>query len=252
MNSSKVTFVFEDIGKMADFVVAKWRDISSEAIRARGFFTVALSGGKTPIEVYRRLAGEGGKRILWYKTHVFFVDERFVPYTDEASNYRMIKETLLDGAGVPLGNIHPIPTDLSDPVSAAERYERDITLFFRLPEDGIPDFDLVMLGIGSDGHTASLFPGSQALSEKRRLVAAVAPGMEKHNRITLTLPVLNKAKNVIFLVTGREKAEILRDVLQGSDISLPASMVMPEEGGLLYLADAGAGSSLKEKGENRG
>ena len=245
-------FVFEDDGKMADFVVAKWRDISSEAIRSRGLFTIALSGGRTPIELYRRLAGEGGKGILWYKTHVFFVDERFVPNTDADSNYRMIEETLLDGAGVPLGNIHPIPTDLPDPASAAERYERDIALFFGLPEDGVPEFDLIMLGIGADGHTASLFPGSPALSEKRRLVAAVVPGEEKHDRITLTLPVLNKAKNVIFLVTGNEKAEVLRDVMQGSDISLPASMVMPEEGGLLYLADAGAGSLLKEEGENRG
>ena len=249
MNGSRLTLVFENVGKMTDFVVAKWRDISAEAISSRGFFTVALSGGKTPVDVYRRLAGEGEKGILWYKTHVFFVDERFVPSTDADSNYRMIKETLLDGAGVPLGNIHPIPTDFSDPVSAAERYERDIALFFGLQEDDIPEFDLVMLGIGSDGHTASLFPGSPALSEKRRLVAAVAPGREKHNRITLTLPVLNKAKNVIFLVTGREKADVLRDVMQGGDISLPASLVVPEGGALLYLADAGAGSLLKEEGK---
>ena len=249
MNGSRLTLVFENDWKMADFVAAKWRDISSEAIRSRGLFTVALSGGKTPKEVYRRLAGEGGKGILWYKTHVFFVDERFVPNADADSTYRMIKETLLDSAGVPLGNIHPIPTDLSDPVSAAGRYERDIALFFGLPEDGIPEFDLVMLGIGTDGHTASLFPGSPALSERSRLVAAAAPGGKKHDRITLTLPVLNKAKNVIFLVTGKEKAEVLRDVLQGSDISLPASLVVPEEGGLLYLADADAGSLLKEEGK---
>ncbi len=248
MNSSRVTFVFEDIGKMADFVVSKWRDISSQAIRSRGFFSVALSGGKTPIEAYRRLAGEGGKGILWHKTHVFFADERFVSSTDADSNYRMIKETLLDGAGVPLGNIHPVPTELSDPVSAAERYERDINLFFRLPAGGIPEFDLVMLGIGTDGHTASLFPASGVLDEKKRIASAVI-GRGNHDRITLTLPVINNAKNVIFLVMGREKAEVLRDVLDKRDPSLPASLVAPESGSLLYLADAAAGSLLREKGD---
>ncbi len=248
MNGSRLTFVFENVGSMADFVISKWKDISTEAIRSRGFFTVALSGGKTPVEVYRRLAAEG-KALLWYKTYIFFVDERLVPNTDADSNYRMIKETLLDDAGVPLGNIHAIPTDIADPVTAAGRYEKDISLFFGLKDGGIPEFDLVMLGIGADGHTASLFPGSPALSEKKRLVAAVAPGGDRHDRITLTLPVLNKAKNVIFLVTGGEKAEVLKEVMEGGNISLPASMVAPEGGVLLYLADANAGFLLKEEGE---
>ncbi len=252
MNSSRLTLVFDDTDKMADFVVAKWRDISSEAIRLRGFFTVALSGGKTPIEAYRRLAGEGGKGILWHKTHVFFVDERFVPHTDEDSNYRMIKETLLDCAGVPPGNIHPIPTDLPDPISAAERYESDIALFFGLPGDGMPEFDLVMLGIGTDGHTASLFPASQALDEKKRIARALILGKDIHDRITLTFPVINNAGNVIFLVMGKEKAGVLRDVLDGSDPSLPASLVAPEKGSLLYLADADAGSLLGKEGEKGG
>lgn len=246
MNSSRVTFVFDDCEKMAEFVIAKWKDISSEAIRIRGRFTAALSGGKTPIGVYRRLASEKSFGLLWNKTHIFFVDERFVPHTDADSNYRMIKETLLDSAGVPPGNIHPINTDLPDLKSAAERYERDISLSFRLSGDMLPEFDLVMLGVGTDGHTASLFPGSTALEEKKRITAAVILGPEKHSRITLTLPSINNARNVMFLVTGSEKAKVLRAVVQKMDLSLPAALVAPEKGDLLFLADSDAGLLIKE------
>ncbi len=232
---------------MTQFVITKWSDISTEAIGSRGHFTVALSGGKTPRELYRSLAVERGKGLSWRKTHIFFVDERFVPDTDEDSNYRMIKETLLDSARVPIRNIHSIQTDHPDPASAAERYEKDIALFFGLSGDSLPEFDLVMLGVGTDGHTASLFPGSSALKEKKRLVTAVSPGGKKHDRITLTLPVLNGARNVIFLVTGREKAKVLKAILQKMDPSLPASLVSPENGHLLFLADSDAGSLLRGK-----
>jgi 6-phosphogluconolactonase len=247
VNSSRLSFVFDDNDTMADFFIAKWREISSGALKERGSFAVALSGGKTPVPFYRKLAGEQGGVAQWNKTHVFFVDERFVPDTDTDSNYRMIKEILLDTADVPLDNIHSIPTGLPDPMSAAERYERDVALFFKLSGDSMPEFDLIILGIGTDGHIASLFPGSPALKEKKHFVTAVIIGGEMHNRITLTLPVLNKARNVIFLVTGKEKAKVLRDVLQVSDLSLPASLVAPEKGSLLYLADSGAGSLLRKK-----
>jgi 6-phosphogluconolactonase len=232
---------------MADFFIGKWSEISSEAIKKRGSFSVALSGGNTPFPFYRKLAGQQQVASEWSKTHIFLVDERFVPDTDPDSNYRMIKETLLDSAGVPPGNVHAIATDLPDPISAAEHYERDIALFFNLSGDGIPEFDLITLGIGTDGHTASLFPGSPALKEEKRLAAAVVPGGKMHSRVTLTLPVLNKARNVLFLVTGEEKAKVLRDVSKGSDLSLPASLVAPGKGGLLFLADFAAGSLLGEK-----
>ncbi|SPQ00387.1 6-phosphogluconolactonase [Candidatus Sulfobium mesophilum] len=251
MSGLRLTFVFGNFEKMAEFVIDKWRDISSEAIGSRGFFSVALSGGKTPVKIYRRLAGEVGKGLLRRKTHIFFVDERFVPATDKDSNYRMIRETLLDGAGVPMRNIHSLNTNLPDPASAAERYERDIASFFKLSGHNIPEFDLIMLGIGVDGHTASLFPGSPALEEKKRLASAVIFSGKKHSRITLTLPVLNKAKHVIFLVTGKRKAEVLRAVIQESDPSLPASLVAPDNGNLLYLADSNAGSLLREKEKKR-
>ena len=246
MNGSRLTLVFDDPEKLNDFLIAKWKSISSEAIRLRGFFTVALSGGQTPAEFYRRLAGEP-EAIPWRKTHVFFVDERFVADTDEDSNYRMIRETLLDIADVPLGNIHSIPTDLPDPIKAAERYESDIALFFKLSNGGMPEFDLIMLGIGNDGHTASLFPASPAVNERRRLSCAVTLGGEIHDRITLTLPVINNAGHIIFLVTGKEKARVLRDVVQANSPALPASLVAPARGSLLYLADSEAGALLREK-----
>jgi 6-phosphogluconolactonase len=245
--SPRQVLVFDDAGKMADFFIGKWREISSEAIKERGFFSVALSGGNTPFPFYRKLAGHQEVASEWSKTHIFLVDERFVADTDPDSNYRMIKETLLDSAGVPPGNLHRISTDLPDPISAAEHYERDIALFFNLSEDGIPEFDLIILGIGTDGHTASLFPGSPVLKEKKRLEAAVVPGAKMHSRVTLTLPVLNKARNVLFLVTGKEKAKVLRDVAKGGDLSLPASLVDPQKGRLIFLADSAAGSLLGKK-----
>ncbi len=247
MSSQRLTFVFEDPERMAEFAVAKWRDISSEAIQLRGYFTVALSGGRTPVDFYRRLAGEGRTGLLWRKTHVFFADERFVPDTHKDSNFRMIKESLLDSVRIPRKNIHFIQTDLPDAASAAERYESNIALFFGLSRGAFPEFDLVMLGIGTDGHTASLFPGSDAVREKRRIALAVSAGKKKHERITLTLPVLNKARNVIFFLMGRHKAKVLRAVVKEMDSSLPASLVLPVSGRLLFLADSDAGSLLGEK-----
>ncbi len=251
MSNRRFTFVFEDPEKMAEFAIAKWRDISSEAIRLRGYFAVALSGGKTPVDFYRRLAGRGGAGPRWRKTHVFLVDERFVPDTDKDSNFRMIKETLLDSVRIPGKNIHYIQTDLTDPASAAERYENDIAFFFGLSGGALPEFDLVMLGIGTDGHTASLFPDSAAVREKKRLAIATSAGRKKHMRITLTLPVLNRARNVIFFAAGREKAKVLRAVVKEMDSSLPASLVSPESGRLLFLADSDAGSLLGEKEKKR-
>jgi 6-phosphogluconolactonase len=229
---------------MADFIIAKWHEISSEAIRERGYFAVALSGGKTPVPLYRKLAKEQGEIMPWDKTHVFLVDERFVALTDSDSNYRMIRETLLDAVPIPSGNVHFVQTGLADPVEAAGRYGADLAGFFRLPKGIFPEFDLILLGLGEDGHTASLFPGSPTLNEKKRLVSAVILGGEMHNRITLTLPVLNNARNVFFCVTGKVKARVLRDVVEKRRASFPASLVSPERGRLLFLADAEAGGLL--------
>jgi 6-phosphogluconolactonase len=237
--------VFDDAAKMTEFVIGEWKRISSEAVGERGFFAVALSGGRTPLPLYRALAA---RRDIgpWDKTHVFLADERFVPVTDADSNNRMIRETLLDAVDIPSSNFHAVPTGLPDAESAAKKYEEKLISFFGLRDDGLPVFDLILLGLGPDGHTASLFPGSSALQEKRRLVDSAVLGDARHDRITLTFPVINSARNVLFLVTGKEKAEALREVAEERNAALPASSVAPGRGRLLFLADQDAASLLSE------
>ncbi len=234
--------VFPDPEKMADYAMTEWERIASEAISQRGYFSVALSGGHTPIPLYRKLAAASGTR-RWDNTVIFMADERFVPATDAESNIRMVRETLLASVDIPVSNVHPVPTDLPDPAAAAKQYEKDLAVFFKVRTGGIPEFDLILLGLGTDGHTASLFPGTGALKEHHQLVAAVSPG-GKLDRITLTFPVINRARNILFLVTGREKAEALLGVAEKADTVFPASAVRPENGELFFLADAEAASLL--------
>lgn len=228
-------FVFKNPDEMWQFMAAKWRDIASDAIREKGYFAVALSGGKTPVGFYQRLVTIRG--LPWDKTHIFLVDERFVPPFHAESNYGMLQETLLSKIRMPSQNIHYISTLASSPHAAAEKYEEELIIFFRLPEGGIPGFDLILLGIGEDGHTASLFPGSEALKERRHLVFPVKLDILHHDRVTLTLPVINNARNVIFLVSGKNKAAIARKLIDEKDKTLPASMVKPEKGSLIFLME---------------
>lgn len=243
MKGSGTVIVFADEAKMADHVIEEWGRISADAISRRGFFAVALSGGRTPIPFYRKLAAKPDI-CPWDKTHVFLADERFVPITDPESNYRMIREMLLDEVHILPSNIHYVPTDLPDPGSAAKKYEKNLAAFFKLGKGEFPVFDLILLGLGSDGHTASLFPGTAALKEKDSLAVPVSPGGGKSDRITLTLPVINRALNILFLVTGKEKAAALRGVVEMGDDALPASGVRPETGKLFFLADAEAAALL--------
>jgi 6-phosphogluconolactonase len=247
---SRRILVFKDYNSTAAFLLEKWREISSDAVRRRGNFAVALSGGETPRGFYRKLAGYKGD-LPWDKTHIFLVDERFVPETDSDSNYRMIRETLLKDVPAPSQNIHPISTAGSDPSFSAQKYEGVLADFFGLSAGVLPEFDLIMLGIGRDGHTASLFPGSALLAEKRRLAGVALPGHGKHDRITLTLPVLNNARNVIILATGSEKARVVRKALEKRDPGLPASLVRPGRGNLIILTDEEAASLLPEKDYER-
>jgi 6-phosphogluconolactonase len=243
IKGSGTVLVFADATKVVDYAIEDWERMSAEAVRRRGYFSVALSGGKTPVPLYRRLAAKSGVG-CWDKTHVFLADERFVPVTDPESNYRMIRETLLDAVRVAPSNVHPVPTDLPDPGSAARKYGETLTAFFRLARGEFPVFDLILLGLGADGHTASLFPGTAALREKERIAVAVSPGGGKRDRITLTFPVINRARKIVFLVTGKEKAEALRGVVEFGDALLPASGVRPVTGELLFLTDTAAAAAL--------
>ena len=239
----KNVLIFDREDQMLKFMIEQWENISHERIERRGSFTVALSGGKTPIVFYQKLAGWDNQS-FWKRTHVFLVDERFVPFEDEDSNYRMLRETLLGRIPIPQENIHPIPTEEGSLEASARGYEKDLVRFFKVLKGQYPALDLILLGIGEDGHTASLFPGGRALSERNHLTAPVVLDEMRHDRITVTLPVINHAEHVIFFVRGKNKAPVLKKILAGDDPSLPASMVQPRSGNLLFVIDREASSKL--------
>jgi 6-phosphogluconolactonase len=217
---------------------------SQGAIAARGCFVAALSGGHTPVDLYREIARIGGA-LDWEKTHLFLVDERLVPYEDSRSNFGMIKKTLLDAVPLRRSNVHPVSVDPPDPHVSAKMYEDDIRAFFQAAPGVMPRFDLVLLGLGEDGHTASLFPGTPIPGDAIHAVGAVAESEGRTSRVTLTLPVINNAREVIFLVTGKGKAPIVRRVVEERDAHLPASLVTPAEGRLSFLCDREAASALQ-------
>ena len=245
MDNAKETLVFDEKEALIAYMIEIWKRVCATSIAERGRMTVALSGGRTPADLYRTLAQER-EGLSWEKTHIFLVDERFVPYDDEDSNFRMIKETLLTAVTVPKENIHPVDTSLPGPDEAADAYEKEIIRHFRLGPGQFPRFDLILLGLGEDGHTASLFPGSAVLQEKSRLVRAVRLGNEFHDRITLTLPAINNGRHIAFQVEGTHKVAVLGKVVEANDPALPASLIKPTEGDLLFLADRTAAGLLSE------
>ncbi len=220
--------------------------LGSEAIKQRGRFRLALAGGSTPERTYALLAEpEQAKRLDWSKVDVFFGDERMVPADDPRSNYGMARRTLLDH--VPAANVYPIPTD-GDPPSCADGYARTLAEVFAVPPDGPPPrFDLILLGLGDDGHTASLFPGAAALQEARLWVTWSAPGTlpPPVDRVTLTFPTLNAARDVLFLVAGLNKATAVHDVFAGAPVSRrPAGGVRTTDGIVTWFLDEQAAVHL--------
>lgn len=222
---------------------AEFGALASQAVQAHGRFSVALSGGSTPKSLYVLLASGYVPNIPWDRIFFFFGDERFVPPDHPDSNYRMAREAGLF-AKVPDDHVFRVHTEEKDADAAARAYEQTLSKFFGLQPGEFPRFDLVLLGLGPDGHTASLFPGTTALHEKSRLV--VANWVEKFQtyRITLTLPVLNHAACDIFLASGADKAKIVREVLENANADLPSQKVQPSDGRLLWLLDSAAGSGL--------
>jgi 6-phosphogluconolactonase len=211
-------------------------------------FAIALSGGSTPRGLHALLANDPAvhDRLPWQHLHFFWGDERHVPPDHPQSNYRMAYETLLSLAPVPPENIHRVPAEEPDADLAAEKYERELKAFFGLEAGQWPRFDCILLGMGPDGHTASLFPGTEALHETNRLVAANWVEKFKTYRITLTAPVLNHADLVVFLVSGAEKAAALKEVLQGDyrPDRFPAQLIRPGPGKLLWIVDKAAARLL--------
>jgi 6-phosphogluconolactonase len=245
MDRKSTLIVFEEKKSLVEFSVRLWREIYDESVTARGCMAVALSGGRTPEDFYRTLGRETAD-MGWKNIHIFLVDERFVPPGDRDSNCRMIRETVLDAVPIPEENIHPVRTSVAGPDEAAMEYEKDLKRQFGLKGDGFPRFDLMMLGLGEDGHTASLFPNTAALGEKSRLATVVTPLSAPHDRITLTFPVINSSRNIAFLIQGSGKAWSLKEILEKGNPDLPASRIKPVEGRLFFLADREAASLLRE------
>jgi 6-phosphogluconolactonase len=216
------------------------------AVAAHHRFTVALAGGATPRASYERLALPPLRdRMPWAHTWVFFGDERGVGADHPDSNYRMAHEALLSKVPVPPAQVFRIRGEAEDPEDAAAGYARTIAEVFESRRGALPRFDLVLLGLGIDGHTASLFPGSPVLKEIFRPVAAVhASAASIPQRFTLTLPILNAAARVVFLVSGAEKAKVVKAALGPHGATLPAGMVNPADGRLLWLVDRAAAALL--------
>lgn len=237
--------VLDDFQALTRKAAEEFCEKAQEAISQRGRFTVALSGGSTPKELYLLLASDDApfkEQLNWDKIHLFWGDERCVPPDHADSNYRMVDECLLSKVPLSPENIHPILTRDGDKAKTADDYEKILRRFFRLPDGGFPKFDLILLGMGSDGHTASLFPGSSALHEKKRLVAIVKNETNDSDRITLTPPSLNNARSVMFLVSGKSKAQILKNVIEGGyePERFPAQIIRPTNGKALWLLDKSA------------
>lgn len=219
-----------------------------ETLREKETCTVVLSGGATPRGLYSLLAGDESfrARARWGKIDFFWGDERQVPPDNAESNFRMANEMLLSKVPVPADHVHRIRGEEPDARKAAADYEESLRSFFRSKPGEIPELDFVLLGMGADGHTASLFPGTEALKERNRLVAANWVPRLNAYRLTMTLPLLKNARCVLFLVTGEEKAETLRKVLEEKpNEALPAGLVRPSHGKCVWLVDRSAARLLK-------
>jgi 6-phosphogluconolactonase len=218
------------------------------AVAERGRFTIALSGGSTPKSMYTLIAANASATLPWDQMFFFWGDERHVPPDNPDSNYLMAKEALLSKVAIPPANVFRVPTENPDAAAAAADYEQTLRKFFALAPGEFPRFDLILLGLGPDGHTASLFPETAALQEKTRLVVANWVEKLKTSRITLTLPVLNASRCVEFLVSGTEKAAVLHEVLEGDAPAekYPSKLVRPSEGKLIWFIDRAAASLLSK------
>jgi 6-phosphogluconolactonase len=224
----------------------RWKTIATQAVAENGRFSVALAGGSTPRTLYRMLTSERYRDELpWGQTHVFWGDERRVPPDDERSNYHMARELLLDHVPIPPGQIHPMD-GMGLSRGAMRSYERTLRDYFQYGRREMPRFDLILLGMGGDGHTASIFPGTRAVSDRSHKVLVYQVPQLETERITLTLPVINAAKHILIMVVGSAKAETLAEVLDGpvKTSTYPIQAVEPVDGQLTWLLDKAAAAEL--------
>ena len=243
--------VVPDAESLARAAVDLFVEATTEAVANRGHAYVALSGGTTPRQMGQFLREpEHRDRVPWDRLDLFWGDERWVPQSSPESNAGVARRTFLDEVPIPVDAIHPFPTEIDDPAGAAREYEQTIRKV--IGGQGVPRFDLVLLGMGDDGHTASLFPGTAALAEREALaVANHVPKLDAW-RLTLTVPAINAARTVAFLITGSGKAATLAAVLEGDRQSdqLPSQLIQPANGPLLWLIDQDAAADLRDTADS--
>jgi len=248
MSSRPEVHVLNDIAEWTAEAAALTRDLRQQAVHERGRFLVALSGGRTPEQVYRRLASQSPAAPQeWSSTHFFFSDERCVPPDHPDSNYHLADAALFRPLNIPEDRIHRMRGEHPNHDAAAREYEDVLRTVTNADPAGWPQLDLLMLGIGNDGHTASLFPGTDALRERRRWVTVGQAPSGPRTRLTLTLGVINQATVVLFLASGNSKADRVKAVLepqQDADRELPAALVRPDRGRLIWLLDRPAAAKL--------
>ncbi len=238
MSTSHRKIVIRERENLFPLLVNAFIASAKEAIERDKLFTVALSGGRTPVPFFQQLAEI--EEDIWLKTHIFLVDERFVPWNDQESNYRLMNEHLIDHLPIPRDQIHPIATDFSSLQEGAQAYERDLRKFFRKIPGLFPSFDFILLGIGEDGHTASLFSGTPALARDNDWVVTTDSAALKQKRISFSLPLINAGRKVFFLVTGPSKSQIVFEILKNEQCRLPAALVKPQPGMLYFFLDQDA------------
>lgn len=247
--SNREIIICRDAAELNKKAADRFNLLANEAAANAGRFAVALSGGSTPKGVYSLLAApEYKESVPWTQVHLFWGDERCVPPDHQDSNYRMAHEALLSKITIPTNNVHRMAGEKNPEVAAAE-YEEQLKIFFQLPAGVFPRFDLIFLGIGEDGHTASLFPGTDALEEARRLVVAAYVEKLRAHRLSLSLPVINQAAAIVFLVAGKSKSAIVKKILEANEESsgLPAARVQPKNGSLTWLMDQDAAAELDKQ-----
>jgi 6-phosphogluconolactonase len=228
----------------AEFVL----EVGKEAVRANGRFLIALSGGTTPGILYRALTSPAfADRFDWSRTTFFFSDERCVPPDDPRNNYALAKNALFTPLNIMPSQVYRMAGESSDPQAAAVEYEQQLRLATKTAPSARPSLDLVLLGLGEDGHTASLFPGASILRDRQHLIAATQSPKDPPNRLTMTLAAINRASMILFLVTGAGKAGVVRAILDPkteAERQLPAALVAPEEGRLIWFLDQAAAAEL--------
>jgi 6-phosphogluconolactonase len=211
--------VFADVNNLYRAAAETIVQTAASAVRKRGVFLLGLSGGRTPVRLYQLIADRYASRIPWAHTQIFWTDERCVPRDDTASNYRLVQEHLLDRINIPAAQVHPIPTDVADPAAAAQEYELTLRSVLERSQHASRTLDLAILGVGEDGHTASLFPGDAASVERRRWVqpACAPPRFSPQQRITVTFPMLNRSGTTLVLAIGKAKREVIAAVARNPD-----------------------------------